>query len=203
MMATAVYQHDFTLKFNWRDLIAFEQPGRQRHLSPTTGRFLQSDPDPGKRLEPRTLISQYVYALNLPTKNVDPTGNLSGVANDSDLTDVHGYYCGWHATGQAWSGSNGKYDWDDKTKLPPQDFVDSACAYHDDAYGSYNDWAALNEAPHRLESDLKLLQAGFGDLPTHPLTGLAVMLGAAFYIGVIEPFLIVYDIFAGLAGLFH
>ncbi len=40
------------------------------------GRFLQQDPDPGKLIDPQTIISKYNYANNNPVMNNDPTGKF-------------------------------------------------------------------------------------------------------------------------------
>jgi|GEM_PF-3830570 len=45
-----------------------------RHLSPGTGRFLQSDPEPGAMGAPLTEINKYIYGGNNPIMNTDPTG---------------------------------------------------------------------------------------------------------------------------------
>jgi len=47
---------------------------RARWYSPTTGRFLQSDPDPGQVRTPVTLVNKYVYVANIPIMITDLTG---------------------------------------------------------------------------------------------------------------------------------
>jgi len=47
---------------------------RARYYDPGTGRFLQSDPEPGKIMNPLGVINKYIYASNSPVMNIDPTG---------------------------------------------------------------------------------------------------------------------------------
>ncbi|MBL6988707.1 MAG: hypothetical protein ISR65_02980 [Bacteriovoracaceae bacterium] len=47
---------------------------RARYYDPNIGRFLQEDPDPGRLLNPLTVINRYVYTGNNPINFVDPTG---------------------------------------------------------------------------------------------------------------------------------
>lgn len=47
---------------------------RARYYSPDTGRFLTSDPHPGKMSSPRTVVNKYIYALNNPVNLTEPTG---------------------------------------------------------------------------------------------------------------------------------
>jgi RHS repeat-associated protein len=49
---------------------------RARYYDPSVGRFLQQDPDPGKLIDPQTIISKYNYANNNPVMNNDPTGKF-------------------------------------------------------------------------------------------------------------------------------
>lgn len=49
---------------------------RARYYDPSTGRFLQKDPDPGKLGDPRTFLSKYVYCGNNPIMNTDPNGKF-------------------------------------------------------------------------------------------------------------------------------
>lgn len=49
---------------------------RARYYDPSTGRFLQQDPDAGKLVDPRTFLSKYVYADNNPVMHNDPTGKF-------------------------------------------------------------------------------------------------------------------------------
>jgi len=51
---------------------------RARYYDPSTGRFLQQDPDPGKLANPSTFLSKYVYAANNPVMFNDPTGKFFG-----------------------------------------------------------------------------------------------------------------------------
>ena len=51
---------------------------RARYYDPTTGRFLQKDPDPGKMMNPITFLSKYIYAGNNPIRFTDPTGKFFG-----------------------------------------------------------------------------------------------------------------------------
>jgi RHS repeat-associated protein len=47
---------------------------RARYYDPGVGRFLQVDPDPGKRVSPISVINRYIYAANGPTIFSDPSG---------------------------------------------------------------------------------------------------------------------------------
>ena len=47
---------------------------RARYYDPNTGRFLQTDPEPGKLSLPITVINKYIYVGNNPTMFSDPTG---------------------------------------------------------------------------------------------------------------------------------
>jgi RHS repeat-associated protein len=49
---------------------------RARYYDPSTGRFLQQDPDPGKLINPSTIITKYLYGLNNPIMFSDPTGRF-------------------------------------------------------------------------------------------------------------------------------
>ncbi len=50
---------------------------RARYYDASTGRFLQVDPDPGKRAIPSTHVNKYIYVGNNPHNNVDPEGKWS------------------------------------------------------------------------------------------------------------------------------
>ncbi|GIL16324.1 MAG: hypothetical protein BroJett040_00750 [Oligoflexia bacterium] len=50
---------------------------RARYYDPSTGRFLQKDPDPGKVQNPTSVINAYSYVGNLPTLATDPSGTSS------------------------------------------------------------------------------------------------------------------------------
>lgn len=45
-----------------------------RYYDPSTGRFLQQDPDPGKLASPNTFLSKYIYGANNPVMFSDPSG---------------------------------------------------------------------------------------------------------------------------------
>lgn len=45
-----------------------------RYYDASTGRFLQTDPDPGKLAQPNTFLSKYIYAANSPIMFSDPSG---------------------------------------------------------------------------------------------------------------------------------
>ena len=47
---------------------------RARYYDPSTGRFLQQDPDPGKLSNPNTFLSRYIYTVNNPIMFTDSTG---------------------------------------------------------------------------------------------------------------------------------
>lgn len=47
---------------------------RARYYSPEIGRFIQTDPDPGKAGSPITTNNKYSYVGNNPLKNIDPSG---------------------------------------------------------------------------------------------------------------------------------
>ena len=44
------------------------------HYEPSLGRFLTSDPHPGKLSNPITHINKYIYTGNNPVNFVDPDG---------------------------------------------------------------------------------------------------------------------------------
>ncbi len=69
----------FPLEFTWREFFGIEQPKCPRHLDPGTGRFLQSDPNPGKVQTPITIINRYAYAGNNPILFKDPSGAIFGI----------------------------------------------------------------------------------------------------------------------------
>jgi RHS repeat-associated protein len=50
---------------------------RARTYDASLGRFLQVDPDPGLRADPRSFLSQYIYTKNDPINRVDPSGEFS------------------------------------------------------------------------------------------------------------------------------
>jgi hypothetical protein len=47
---------------------------RARYYDPSTGRFLQQDPEPGKLRMPATVVNKYIYVGNLPNMLTDSTG---------------------------------------------------------------------------------------------------------------------------------
>ncbi len=49
---------------------------RARYYDPSTGRFLQADPDPGDLQDTLTIVNKYVYAGNNPVMYGDPSGRL-------------------------------------------------------------------------------------------------------------------------------
>ena len=51
---------------------------RARYYDPSTGRFLQRDPDPGKLANPRTFLNKYIYGANNPVMYSDPSGASFG-----------------------------------------------------------------------------------------------------------------------------
>ncbi len=55
---------------------------RARFYSPEIGRFISSDPHPGKKSEPMTVNNRYIYALNNPLLYTDPSGEFvfTGIA---------------------------------------------------------------------------------------------------------------------------
>lgn len=71
---------------------------RARWYSPTTGRFLQSDPDPGRVIDPSSFNSKYIYAQNNPIMFSDPTGKgileALGVLLTGFLAIVSGLWIG-------------------------------------------------------------------------------------------------------------
>ncbi|MBT3236346.1 MAG: RHS repeat-associated core domain-containing protein [Bdellovibrionales bacterium] len=52
---------------------------RARMYDPSIGRFIQSDPHPGKLKNPITFNSKYIYAGNNPILNTDPNGKFFGL----------------------------------------------------------------------------------------------------------------------------
>jgi RHS repeat-associated protein len=52
---------------------------RARYYDPSIGRFLQSDPDPGKLRNPITINNRYTYTGNAPTIFRDPSGKFFGL----------------------------------------------------------------------------------------------------------------------------
>ncbi|MEK6627649.1 MAG: RHS repeat-associated core domain-containing protein, partial [Bdellovibrionota bacterium] len=60
---------------------------RARYYDPSTGRFLQQDPDPGKLTNPNTFLSKYIYAGNSPVMLSDPSG-LSWLSDVFDYLAV-------------------------------------------------------------------------------------------------------------------
>src|SRR5690606_17348531 len=49
---------------------------RARYYEPTIGRFIQSDPHPGKLNFPNTLVNKYSYVNNNPLSLTDPSGRF-------------------------------------------------------------------------------------------------------------------------------
>jgi len=47
---------------------------RARYYDPAIGRFLQSDPEPGKLNLPATVVNAYAYVMNNPQNLADPSG---------------------------------------------------------------------------------------------------------------------------------
>jgi len=50
---------------------------RARYYDASTGRFMQTDPDPGKLASPNTFLSKYIYAENNPKMFMDPSGRAN------------------------------------------------------------------------------------------------------------------------------
>ena len=53
---------------------------RARYYDSSIGRFLQTDPHPGKRVNPLTVINKYIYVGNNPTNMIDPNGEFGFLA---------------------------------------------------------------------------------------------------------------------------
>ena len=49
---------------------------RARWYDPSVGRFLQVHPDPGKLLNPASVVNSYIYVQNKPTAFIDPNGRI-------------------------------------------------------------------------------------------------------------------------------
>jgi hypothetical protein len=170
----------------------------------STGRFLSVDPDPGKTDNPRTMLSKYIYAANQPTNFNDPNGKTFLYGNNWDPTAVQGNYCGATATGQP----QNPYDPNSTVQGPPQDFLDSACAYHDQTYATSKDILSARQAPARIESDFNLIFTGLnyafisgGGLnllynPVQAQEGLLVAAGGGLFLAA-EVFIVPIDLIFG------
>ena len=63
---------------------------RARYYDASTGRFLQTDPDPGKLSNPDTLLSKYVYTANNPIMFTDPSGRIFGIFLSTAIFGIFG-----------------------------------------------------------------------------------------------------------------
>ena len=156
---------------------------RARYYDANIGRFIQSDPDPGSLSRPATVINKYAYVSNTPTKFTDPTGQKYGKGGDKDPSDIHGNYCGASANGQRQEPFvRNSPEFED-----PEDGLDNACRYHDNAYKDFKTVFALNQTPNRIGSDLDLVAQGLfytfsPQVFNKPLDGIAVALTGAGYL---------------------
>jgi len=73
---------------------------RARYYDPTSGRMLTRDPFSGSRTLPLTL-NAYIYALNNPVRNIDPSGLTAMETANSGL--VNDALDNWPAIVQSWA----------------------------------------------------------------------------------------------------
>lgn len=90
---------------------------RARYYDPSTGRFLQQDPDPGKLNDPITFLSKYIYANNNPIMKNDPSGKFAFLAAiawaavySAGITAIQaGIITNWGQDGDFWKAFQGNF----------------------------------------------------------------------------------------------
>lgn len=113
-----------------------------------------------------------------------------GGGGDNDVSDIHGKYCGFSANGQ----DPDNFDPNTSDHLNPEDELDNACKYHDNAYKTFKKAVTIDKTLERLDTDLVLLAYGVDYFLQRPLDSSHIIEGLGAVVGAIAYFIAEFTI---------